>query len=145
MHVRQSALQGSRVLRDRHNDILLAAPNAATAQHSPSKKPVHLCNKPPAVIQDRRVAAQLLRQQAKAADSQHVRIKETIAKQRVKRLSALFEAWRGAAHEGHVNIQGAARMLQWRKLLRIWKACISCCLMHQCSCCCCHVYCLLSR
>ena len=120
-----SALQESRVLRDRHNDILLTVPSTATAQHSPIRKPLHLPNnKPAAVAQDRRAAAHLLRQQSKAADDQHVRIKEAIAKQKVKRMSALFVAWKGAAHEGRVNLQGAARMLQWRKLLRIWKACL---------------------
>ncbi len=53
--------------------------------------------------------------------AKHQLIVQALSKQRLKRLSAWFEAWKGIAKEGQVNLKGAGSMLRWRKLLRIWK------------------------
>ena len=49
------------------------------------------------------------------------RIMQALSKQRLKRMSAWFEAWLGVAREGQVHLKGAGSMLKWRSLLRIWK------------------------
>lgn len=114
------------MLRDRTNDMLLAAPNTAPLQRSPTSKQITQHNRQVTAPSRARPDIHLLRHQRQRANEQHVRIKEAVAKHKLKRVSAVFAAWKGVAHEGHVNLQGAARMLQWRKLLRIWKvlACI---------------------
>ena len=46
---------------------------------------------------------------------------QALAKQKLKRLSAWFAAWRALAKEAKMELLGASSMLKWRKLLRIWK------------------------
>ena len=40
-------------------------------------------------------------------------------------MAACFKAWYEAAKQRQVQLKGAGSMLQWRKLLRIWKVCSS--------------------
>lgn len=111
------------MLRDRKNDLFL-----------PAAKPVRPQQKPvvssPTTKAARNVASASRATPAvprapypdcKPTGPRHVMIKELMAKHSLRRLSTVFGAWRVAANEGRVNLQGAARMLQWRKLLRIWK------------------------
>lgn len=111
-----SLVQEPAVLRDRKNDMLLtAAPHG-----SPVSKPPHQCRLLPVANRTRPVLSSQ-RPQSRHAIDQHTRIKKAIAKQKLKRLSAVFASWRSTAHASLINLHGAARMLQWRKLLRVWK------------------------
>ncbi len=56
-----------------------------------------------------------------SAAARQQRIMQALSKQRLKRMSAWFVAWLGIAREGQVHLKGAGSMLNWRKLLRIWK------------------------
>lgn len=95
--------------------LLTAAP-----QQSSVSKPAHLYQQMPCAT-DTKPTRHMHRQASTQAENQHTCIKEAIAKQKLKRAFAFFASWRSAAHESHVNLQGAARMLQWRKLLRLFK------------------------
>lgn len=46
---------------------------------------------------------------------------QALQKQRLKQLAIFVEVWREKAKQGQVHFRGAGSMLQWRKLLRIWK------------------------
>lgn len=46
---------------------------------------------------------------------------QALAKQKLKQKAACLEAWCEAAKQGQVHLKGAGSMLQWRKLLRVWK------------------------
>ena len=94
------------VLRDRKNDLCsdIRQPNNVSQFHGP-----------------REVSANRDRLVPSTAAAQCRMVRLALSKQRVKQLSAWFEAWHGVAKEGQVNLQGAGSMLKWRKLLRIWK------------------------
>lgn len=46
---------------------------------------------------------------------------QALQKQRLKQMAVCFESWSAEAKQGQVHLRGASSMLQWRKLLRIWK------------------------
>ena len=72
--------------------------------------------------QQRQIAPGIRRKSAATAD--HARqqcIMQALQKQRLKQLAVGFEFWSAEAKQGQVHLRGATSMLQWRKLLRIWK------------------------
>ena len=66
---------------------------------------------------------------------------QALQKQRLKQMEPCFEVWRAGAKQGQVHLRGASGMLQWRKLLRIWKVLVllsaACLELHLCL----HSYC----
>ena len=50
---------------------------------------------------------------------------QALQKQRLKQLAVCFQSWSAEAKQGQVHLRGAASMLQWRKLLRIWKVIVN--------------------
>ena len=98
----------SAALRDRSN-AMPAHPSSSQGPHSKTvQKPI--------------TAGQAKARPAPVnAIAKHQRIMQALAKQKLKRLSAWFAAWRALAKEAKVELLGASSMLKWRKLLRIWK------------------------
>ena len=115
-------------LRDKENNSLL--PRHGVRGSPTSQKHPH---------QHQQLAGST-RSKAVAADAhlRHQRITQALAKQRVKRLAAYFAAWQNETKQGQVHLKGAHSMLQWRKLLRIWKVglpCVDklCCVIQTCT------------
>lgn len=108
----------------RHNRLKPPAPadcQASTlARHATATQGCALANQRGG--QHRQLADSIRRKTAATADyARQQRITQALQKQMLKQMTVCFESWRAEAKQGQVHLRGASSMLQWRKLLRIWK------------------------
>ena len=108
----------------RHHNTDLPVPLQCQASNVPSQARTTHSSAPSGgrFGQHRQLANGIRRKTAATAD--HARqqgIMRALQQQRLKQLAIYFEFWSAEAKQGQVHLRGATSMLQWRKLLRIWK------------------------